>query len=208
MINSVIENNFGRIRFDANSFMVTKNIFRNNNLDVVKPNNNWIRFGVLDGWINGNNRISDNIFYNNGTYENTTQNGGNRQNFITQFGGQDTLFFVNNTFVNNLNPPVSFDNQAPVTYVVNNIFHKNDADFYVVPWASQFSDLYVENNFFSKDPQKQTALDKINVSYASNLVATDPAFSDSLAMTLSPSSTLIKSSMRAINCASSRSTGK
>ena len=141
------------IRFDANSFTVTKNIFRNNILNIEKPNNNWVRLGILEGWVNGNNLITDNIFYNNGTYESARQNGGNRQNFLIQFGGSDTIFYANNTFVSNLNPPISLDNNSPVTYAVNNIFHQNDADFYVVPWASQFNDMYVENNFFSKNPQ-------------------------------------------------------
>ena len=191
--NSIFENNYGRIRFDANSFVVKNNIFRNNNQNMVKPSNNWIRLGILEGWVNGNNNISGNIFYNNGTYENAKQNGGNRQNFIAQFGGSDTLFFVNNTFVSNLNQPISFDNNGPVSYVVNNIFHKNDADFYVVPWASQFNDLYVENNFFSKNPQSNSALDKLNVSYNNNLIGDNPNFSDSVNMILSSSSSLINS---------------
>jgi hypothetical protein len=191
--NSIFENNFGRIRFDANSFVVTKNIFRNNILNIVKSaNNNWVNMGVMDGWINGNNYIIDNIFSNNGTFENTN-NGSARQNFILRFGGNDSLFLANNTFYKNLNVPIVFDNQAPVMYVVNNLFHKNDADFYVVPWANQFADLYVENNFFNNDPAKGSSLDKLNTSYSANIFGSDPAFSDSTNLLLAPSSTLINS---------------
>jgi hypothetical protein len=189
--NSKFENNFGKVRLEGNNFTVKHNIFSNNNLDVTKPNNNWIRMGVVDGWVNGKTIITDNIFINNGTKEIMTNGNTNRQNYVLMIGGNDTITLANNSFYGNLVPALSVDNQNPTSYIVNNLFYKNEVDLYVVPWANQFGDMYLENNYFKVDPSKTSVLEKLTVSYSNNLITNDPFFEDSTNLKLAPSSPLI-----------------
>lgn len=191
--NTTFENNFGKIRLDGNNFTIKHNIFSNNNLNVAKPTNNWIRLGVIDGWVNGKTIITDNIFSNNGTKELLNNGNNNRQNYVLMIGGSDTLSIVNNSFYGNLVPAISFDNQNPTTYLVNNLFYKNEVDFNVVPWGNQFGDLFIENNFYKNDPSKSNIFEKLTVSYANNLVANDPILEDTIRLKLAPSSPLINS---------------
>ncbi len=189
--NTTFENNFGKIRLEGNNFTIRHNRFSNNNLNVTKPTNNWIRLGVIDGWVNGKTLITDNIFINNGTKEILSSGNNNRQNYVLMIGGNDTLSVANNTFYGNLVPAISIDNQNPTSYIVNNLFHKNDLDFYVVPWGNQFGDMFIENNYYKNDPSKSNIFDKLTISYSNNLVLDDPSFEDTVALKLAPSSQLI-----------------
>lgn len=191
--NNYFENNYGKVRLEGNNITVKNNIFSNNNLDVVKPTNNWIRLGVMDGWVNGKTVISDNIFMNNGSKEILTNGNTHRQNFLLMIGGNDTLTIANNSFYKNQVPAISVDNQNPTSYIVNNLFYKNEVDFYVVPWANQFGDMFISNNYMQTDLSKSATLEKITVSYSSNLVANDPFFEDTVKLKLAPSSPLINS---------------
>jgi len=189
--NTTFENNFGKIRLEGNNFTIRHNRFANNNLNVTKPNNNWIRLGVIDGWVNGKTLITDNIFINNGTKEILNNGNNNRQNYVLMIGGNDTLSVTNNTFYGNLVPAISVDNQNPTTYLVNNLFYKNEVDFYVVPWGNQFGDMFVENNYFKNDLSKSNIFDKLTVTYSNNLILDDPSIEDTVTLKLAPSSQLI-----------------
>ena len=189
--NTTFENNFGKIRLEGNNFTIRHNRFSNNNLNVTKPNNNWIRLGVIDGWVNGKTLITDNIFINNGTKEILNNGNNNRQNYVLMIGGNDTLSVTNNTFYGNLVPAISVDNQNPTTYLVNNLFYKNEVDFYVVPWGNQFGDMFVENNYFKNDLSKSNIFDKLTVTYSNNLILDDPSIEDTVTLKLAPSSQLI-----------------
>jgi hypothetical protein len=189
--NTIFENNFGKIRLEGNNFTIKHNRFSDNNLNVTKPNNNWIRLGVIDGWVNGKTLITDNIFINNGTKEILNNGNNNRQNYVLMIGGNDTLSVANNSFYGNLVPAISVDNQNPTTYLVNNLFYKNDVDFYVVPWGSQFGDMFVENNYFKNDLSKSNIFDKLTVSYSNNLILDNPSIEDTVTLKLASSSQLI-----------------
>jgi fibronectin type 3 domain-containing protein len=189
--NTTFENNFGKIRLEGSNYTIKHNRFSNNNLNVTKPNNNWIRLGVIDGWVNGKTLITDNIFINNGTKEFLNNGNNNRQNYVLMIGGNDTLSVTNNSFYGNLVPAISVDNQNPTTYLVNNLFYKNDVDFYVVPWGSQFGDMFIENNYFKNDLSKSNIFDKLTISYSNNLILDDPSIEDTVTLKLAPSSQLI-----------------
>jgi fibronectin type 3 domain-containing protein len=189
--NTIFENNFGKIRLEGSNYTIKHNRFSNNNLNVTKPNNNWIRLGVIDGWVNGKTLITDNIFINNGTKEILNNGNNNRQNYVLMIGGNDTLSVANNSFYGNLVPAISVDNQNPTTYLVNNLFYKNDVDFYVVPWGNQFGDMFVENNYFNNDLSKSNIFDKLTVSYSNNLILENPSIEDTVTLKLAPSSQLI-----------------
>lgn len=203
--NTTFENNFGKVRLEGNNFVIKHNRFSNNNIEITKPTNNWIRLGVIDGWVNGKNSITDNIFINNGTKEILDNGNTNRQNYVMMIGGNDTITIANNSFYGNFVPALSIDNQNPTTYLVNNLFFKNEVDFYVVPWANQFGDMFIENNYFKIDPSKTSVLEKLTVNYDKNLVANDPFIEDTVKLKLAPSSPLINAGKNSFGFNNSKS---
>ena len=188
--NTIFENNFGKIRLDGNNFTIKYNRFSNNNLNVSKPNG-WVRSGVIDGWVNGKTLITDNIFTNNGTKEILNNGNRDRQNYVLTIGGNDTMSVANNSFYGNLVPVIAIENQNPTTYLVNNLFYKNEVDFYVGQWGNQFGDVFIENNYFKTDLSKSNVFDKLTVTYSNNLILDDPSIEDTVTLKLAPSSQLI-----------------
>lgn len=188
--NTIFENNFGKIRLDGNNFTIKYNRFSNNNLNVSKPNG-WVRSGVIDGWVNGKTLITDNIFTNNGTKEILNNGNRDRQNYVLTIGGNDTMSVANNSFYGNLVPVIAIENQNPTTYLVNNLFYKNELDFYVGQWGNQFGDVFIENNYFKTDLSKSNVFDKLTVTYSNNLILDDPSIEDTVTLKLAPSSQLI-----------------
>jgi fibronectin type 3 domain-containing protein len=188
--NTIFENNFGKIRLDGNNFTIKYNRFSDNNLNVSKPNG-WVRLGVIDGWVNGKTLITDNIFTNNGTKEILINGNRDRQNYVLMIGGNDTMSVANNSFYGNLVPVITIENQNPTTYLVNNLFYKNELDFYVGQWGNQFGDMFIENNYYKNDPSKSNIFDKLTISYSNNLISDDPSFEDTVKLKLAPSSQLI-----------------
>mgnify|MGYP000208024265 CR=1 FL=1 len=193
--NSIFENNYARLRFEGNNPQLINNIFRNNNLNMTRPDNYWINVGLIDGWTNGKADITGNIFINNGTLENYDANSSNRdrQHYILKMSGNDSVFISNNTFYNSKVTNIVLENQTPVTYYVNNIFYKNYKDFFVASWANTFSDVYFLNNYFTNDISKTNTFDKLSPVFTNNIIAPDPMFADTLNLNLKSSSLLINS---------------
>ncbi len=189
--NNTFEGNYGKIRVEGTNFTVTKNIFINNNNNIVRTNNG-AEVPMIETWTNGNGKvkITDNIFSNNGTQKGVNDGTYYRDN-IFRIQGNDSLFLANNTFYKNLVPAIAYYDQSPIQYVVNNIFYKNEKDLWVNTWNSNFGDVFLSNNFFTKDLLPTGELDKLNVTAANNLIESDPQFADTVLLTLAPSSTII-----------------
>ncbi len=189
--NSTFINNHGKIRLEGTNISITKNTFVNNNNGIVRINNG-VELPMFEGWNNGGNKIiiTDNIFANNGTFKGTNEGPYYRDN-IFRFEGNDSLFLANNTFYKNFVPVISFYNQSLNEYVVNNIFYKNERDLWVNNNSSNYGDVYLFNNFFTKDLLTTGELDKLNVTASNNIIANNPYFLDSTTFTLTSSSSLI-----------------
>lgn len=187
--NSTFEYNYGKLRFDGPGIVIKNNIFKFNNQGYTRPNNHWIGTGVIEGWVRGKTVVSDNIFFDNGQSSNDLN-----QIYVVYFGGNDSLFYTNNTFVNNKVPAIKFQTQPnPKVYITNNIFHNNKLDVY--SWNNSVADAFVRNNFFNSDPNNNTYLTQMGSVIENNLFDVNPNFEDTVSFKLAPSSNLINSGL-------------
>jgi len=119
---------------------------------------------------------------------------------LMNFYTNDSLFYTNNTFFGNSVPGIKLGNNGggtdAKTFITNNIFFRNDvgdivnADIYSQSSRGKF---VLKNNFFTKDPTIDKYISLLDAEFANNLVANDPIFSDTVQLTLDPSSPLINS---------------